>query len=110
MNPKSIRLVVVAAILLGLGTAGCEDENVIGAYCNLHSYCYSDSYDNCVQTREYQEEQAVTLGEECHNAFLAFHECIAELSCPALDEYYTDGSHCGTEHAAWQNRCLPVVP
>lgn len=109
MNPIGIRLAIVAALILGLGMAACDDEDIVGAYCSLHSYCYTDSYDDCMQTREFQEEQAISVGEVCHEAFLEFHKCIGELSCNDLDEYYTDTSHCGTEFNAWENRCLAVT-
>lgn len=109
MNPTGNRIAAVVVLLLGLGMAGCDDENVVGAYCNLHSYCYTDNYDDCMETGKFQEEQAISIGEVCHEAFLDFHRCISELSCSDLDEYYTDRSHCGTELAAWENRCLSTT-
>lgn len=106
MNPTGTRTSVVMGLILGLAVVGCGDPDVIASYCNLHSYCFA-GYDNadCVDEREVDQDLAVASGEACHEAFVRFHECIGDLSCSMLDEYYSDSLHCGTEYSAWQSRC-----
>jgi hypothetical protein len=106
MNPGSNKIWLVTGLVFGLAMAGCGDSDVVAAYCNLHDYCYAGSdYIECMDLQESQQEEALAGGQICHDAFLRFHECIGELSCSMLDEYYADGAHCGTEYSAWQSRC-----
>ena len=79
---------------------------MLAEYCTLQDYCFEGSdYAECMDTRETQQDEALAVGQICHDAFLRFHACIGELSCAMLDEYYADKDHCGTEYSAWQNRC-----
>jgi len=106
MNPTGTKTWAVVGLVIGLAAAGCGEPDVIGAYCSVHDYCFA-GYDlaDCMDARKIEEREAIAVGEACHEAYLAFHSCIGELSCSDLDEYYEDGSHCGTEHSAWQSRC-----
>lgn len=106
MDSTGTKICVVVGLIVGVAAVGCGDPDLIGSYCSVHNYCFA-GYDlaDCMDARETEEEEAIAVGEACHEAFLAFHECIGELSCSDLDEYYEDSSHCGTPYSAWQSRC-----
>ncbi len=93
-------------LMFGMAVAGCGDSNVVITYCSLHDYCFAGTeYDECMDTREVLQEEALAGGAACHDAFVLFHQCVGELSCMMLDEYYEDGAYCSTEYAVYQNRC-----
>lgn len=106
MNPTVTRMMMVMGLLFGLSAVGCGDPDAVASYCNRYNYCFED-YDTvgCLEDRAGLEELAVGQGDECHAAFLSFHDCIGELSCSDLDDYLADNAHCGTAFNVWQNRC-----
>ncbi|MFH2007921.1 MAG: hypothetical protein ABI333_15170 [bacterium] len=97
--------VFTMALVLSVLAVGC-DESGVGGYCSKLSYCY-DSYDYeaCVETMEVQEQSALNVSEACHTAFLDYLSCVAGLNCVQLQEWDTDGSHCGGAFSTYQNTC-----
>ncbi len=95
-----------AGLVILLGTASCSDSDPIGGYCGIVSYCYvGTEYADCMESQESEEQSALAEGALCHEAFLAFHDCMAERSCTELDAFYAEGDYCGASYAVWQSRC-----